>query len=283
MTPVAVTTDLLHDLVACSHAEGVTAMDVAATVDHDGRILLLVEPGLDFIDDTWQLPTGAVLPGETLTDALPQALAAIGLSLDEVTGYLGHNDRIDSDGEVTRVFCFAVTVTHPDSICRYARVGHWWADLDDLFDLPAQRGRYPTAPASGAPMSRCKPEDPPLAGPLRAGARGLCAAEAGTELLIRHAVWLHRSDFRDHFVHLDNGIISDTEMADIDWRAAITALDAGQLPCSGGEGRMLRFAASLVDGIPVNLRDALIGLDSRNIDLIGQAVLHISRRGQQHR
>lgn len=69
MTPVAVTTDLLHSLVTGSHAEGVTAMAVATTVDHDGLVLLIVEPGLDFIDDTWQLPTGPVLPGETLTDA----------------------------------------------------------------------------------------------------------------------------------------------------------------------------------------------------------------------
>jgi len=68
MTPPAVTTDLLHDLVAGSHAEGVIAMAVASTVDHDGRVLLIVQPGLDFIDDTWQLPAGPVLPGETLAD-----------------------------------------------------------------------------------------------------------------------------------------------------------------------------------------------------------------------
>ena len=31
---------------------------------------------------------------------------------------------------------------------------------------------------------------------------------------------------------------------------------------------MLRLAASLADGIPVDLRDALVGLDARNADLV---------------
>jgi hypothetical protein len=52
----------------------------------------------------------------------------------------------------------------------------------------------------------------------------------------------------------------------------ITGLDQGHLPCSGSERRMLRIAASLADGIPVDLRDALTGLDARNTDLVRDAV-----------
>lgn len=283
MTPVAVTTDLLHDLVAGSHAEGVTAMDVTATVDHDGRVLLITHPGLDLSDDTWQLPTGPVLPGETLTDAVAKTLAVIGLDLNQITGYLGHHDR--GDDEITRVFGFAVAVTDPHSICRSARIGHRWADLDDLPGPPAPPPPHPAAPATtAAPVSPHEPHDPPLAAPLRTGVRGLRAAQAGTELLIRHATWLHRNDFRDRYVHLDVHATGDRDIADIDWPAAITSLDTGQLPCSGGEARMLRLAASLADGIPVNLRDALTGLDSRNIDLVSQAIIHSnSRRQQPHR
>lgn len=281
MMTTALTADLLHDLVDGSHTQGVTAMAVASTIDHDGRILLIVAPGLDFIDDAWELPTGPVLPGETLVDALPKNLAAIGLSLDEVTGYLGHHDRIDTDGEPTRVFRFAVTVTNPDSICRSAHIGHRWADLDDLPDPPIPPEPHPPSHATMAAARPPAPIDHPLAGPLRTAARGLCAAEAGTELLIRHATWLQRSDFRDRFVHLDTTITGDTDLADIDWPAVITALDSGQLACSGGDERMLRLVASLVDGIPVNLRDNLIGLDSRNIDLVSRAVLHLNGRRQQ--
>lgn len=67
-------------------------------------------------------------------------------------------------------------------------------------------------------------------------------------------------------------------IADVDWPAAMTALDTGDLPSSGSEARILRLAASLTGGIPVNLRDALTGLDTRNITLVSQAVLHTSGR-----
>ena len=36
---------------------------------------------------------------------------------------------------------------------------------------------------------------------LRACARGLYPLEAGVGLLISHACWLHREDFRDEFIH----------------------------------------------------------------------------------
>src|SRR5258708_7038890 len=57
--------------------------------------------------------------------------------------------------------------------------------------------------------------------------------------------------------------------------AAITALDVG-LPCYGGGQRRIRLAASLAGGIPVNLRDALAGIDDRGIRLVVKAVQHAS-------
>jgi hypothetical protein len=62
-------------------------------------------------------------------------------------------------------------------------------------------------------------------------------------------------------------------MASIDWDAAITALDGGLLPCSSGERHMLRLAASISAGVPVNLSDALTGIDHRNARLLTTAVL----------
>jgi hypothetical protein len=109
---------------------------------------------------------------------------------------------------------------------------------------------------------------------LRAQAKGLYACEAATELLIMHASWLHRTDFINEFVHTGTGLISGIPMSAIDWPEAITALEAGRLPCSSGESRMLKITASLAEGIPVNLRDALTGLDSTNINLVASAALH---------
>jgi hypothetical protein len=107
---------------------------------------------------------------------------------------------------------------------------------------------------------------------LRAHARGLHCREAAVELLISHACWLRRDDFLHLVVHTARGLIDGTRMALIDWPAAIAALDRGHLPCSGGEGRMLRLTASLAEGIPVDLRDALTGLDSHNAELVSHAV-----------
>lgn len=278
MTPAAVTDALLHDLVACAHGEGITSLAVACSIDHHDRILLIVEPGVDFIDHTWQLPSGPVLPGETLTDALPKALASIGLDLDEVIGYLGHHNHLHNDDEPTRVFSFAVTVTDPHSICQAALIGHRWAELDDLADAATPPGRCGLPSPPGPPANLLGPDDSPLATALRADARGLRAAEAGTELLIRHASWLNSNDLRDRFLTLHPTITGDCATATIDWAAAIAALDAGELPCASGEARMLRLAASLIHGVPVNLNDALIGLDNHNLGLVSQAIRHLASR-----
>ena len=81
-------------------------------------------------------------------------------------------------------------------------------------------------------------------------------------------------------VSITDGI---TKMAQIDWPAAIAALDAGSLPCSGGEQRMLRLAASIADGTPVSLRDTLTGIDDRNVQLVAAAILHASGQRPQAR
>ncbi len=119
-----------------------------------------------------------------------------------------------------------------------------------------------------------------LANALRAHARGLHPLEAAAELLISHTHWLHRSEFTTHFISKYRGLLIDIELAHVDWPSAVTALDIGDLPCSASEGQMLRLAASLAKGIPVDLRDALTSLDADNIDLVARAVLHTSGRRQ---
>ena len=261
MTP-AVTARLLHHLVAASHAEGITALGVEAAIEHHDRVLLIAEPGPDFTDD-WQLPGGPVLPGQTLTDALHPAVAAIGLAIGKITGYLGHHDHPD-ELATTRVFRFAVTVTDPGAICRHAGTGHRWAEDPDC---------PPTDPAAlPGPVITPAAGQPPLAAQLRAWARGIYPDEAGVELLIGHAVFLDRADFTSRFISIPGG---GAGLAVIDWPAAVAALD-DSLPCSGGENRMLRLAASLAAGIPVNLRDALTGIDDHGIQLVINAVRHAS-------
>jgi hypothetical protein len=63
-------------------------------------------------------------------------------------------------------------------------------------------------------------------------------------------------------------------MAVVDWVRARAAFDAGTLPCSSGEAKLLAIAASLGEGIPVELRDALTGLDASNTELVRRMVSH---------
>lgn len=113
-----------------------------------------------------------------------------------------------------------------------------------------------------------------LATALHAHAAGLYPLEAGVALLTGSSAFLHRPDFADRFIeHGGNGA---TTMAAVDWDAAITALNAGELPCSGGERRLLLLSASLAASIPVDLRDAATGLDDQNIQRLLTAIRHAS-------
>jgi hypothetical protein len=61
------------------------------------------------------------------------------------------------------------------------------------------------------------------------------ALEAAAEFIIGRGCWLHRDDFTSRFVTAGpDSSDPGTMLASIDWEAAITALDAGELPCSGG-------------------------------------------------
>jgi len=62
----------------------------------------------------------------------------------------------------------------------------------------------------------------------------------------------------------------------VGWRHAVAALEAGTL--TGGSGsvnRVLRIAASLSElGVPVDLADAVTGLDRHNLALVLAALSH---------
>lgn len=104
-------------------------------------------------------------------------------------------------------------------------------------------------------------------GALRARAAGSPADSAAAELLIAGA-WTERDDFAG-FVTVAASPGSGLAVAVVDWEAAVAP---GGLCLSGGERRMLRVTASLAAGIPVDLRDAVTGLDGRSARLVAGAV-----------
>ncbi len=122
---------------------------------------------------------------------------------------------------------------------------------------------------------------PPESGLAGLAAAGLYSLEAACELVIS-AGWLRRDDFT-RFIStgtpLTDGI---TELAWIDWQSVIASRDTGRLPCSSGENRVLRLAASIAAGIPVDLNDALSGLDQTSISLVACAIRHANGQRPDH-
>lgn len=114
-----------------------------------------------------------------------------------------------------------------------------------------------------------------LTAALHASAVGLLPVEADVALLISNGTFLHRMDFTGRFIETGTSISDGTTpMAVIDWDAAVTALNSGGLPCSGGERRILQLAASLAAGTPVSLRDNVTGLDQDNTARLITAIRH---------
>lgn len=269
-----VTDRLLHHLVAGSHAEGTTRLAVAAAIEHDDRTLLIATDADDF-DPLWQLPADLVLPGETLLNGLCRTVSVTtGLDVIDITGYVGHHDRL-VEGDIVRTFVFTITTTDPDRVCRWT--GHHWSpEPINPSNIAEHLETYPlTTPAAAGPIGLTPTQH--LSAALQANAKGLLCVEAAVEILINQRSWLQRGDFTDRFVEPvtnDHQLTSYPDGAFVDWTAALAALGAGRLPCSSGEAQLLRIAASLAEGIPIDLRDAITGLDHINTGIVAHAIRH---------
>jgi len=102
--------------------------------------------------------------------------------------------------------------------------------------------------------------------------------QAAVELLIGHRGWLVRDNFLS-YVELRRGFHGEA-MAAIDWPAVWAAVEDGHLPCSRGEGQVLRVAVSIAEGIPVDLREVATCLDAANSVLVARAVLTAGGHGE---
>jgi hypothetical protein len=119
-----------------------------------------------------------------------------------------------------------------------------------------------------------------LAAAIRAWAKGWLPTEAAAELLISHRGWLLREDFLQVAVEVGWEPLGDQVVAAIDFAAAADAVQ-GMLPCSDGERQVLLVAASIAEGIPVDLREAALCMDAANAARAAQAVCHAAGRRVQ--
>lgn len=122
-------------------------------------------------------------------------------------------------------------------------------------------------------MTTSTAEDDQITDSLTAGAGGDGTIEAAVMLLAECGSWLDREDFVGRFITCPDGD-DGTSPTKVDWEAAVTALDAGELPCAGGEQRILRLAASLAAGTPVSLSDTLPRAGERGAAVAVAAIAH---------
>lgn len=111
-----------------------------------------------------------------------------------------------------------------------------------------------------------------LAPMIRVQAKGIWHLEAAAELLIGHQTWLLREDFTAGFVTVEHD--AGRGFAQVDYAAAVHALECFDLPCSGSEANILRIAASLATNVTVNLGQRVGGLDAQNTRLVLEAIAH---------
>jgi hypothetical protein len=117
-----------------------------------------------------------------------------------------------------------------------------------------------------------------LAAMLRAWAAGFHPDEAAVGLLIAHAHWLPRRDFRARQIDAveDGWGRGGTvlPMASIAWDAVPTFLDDPDVPASSSEATVLRLAASLAGVTIGSVRDLTSHLDHDNAGLALDAIAH---------
>jgi hypothetical protein len=101
--------------------------------------------------------------------------------------------------------------------------------------------------------------------------------EAAAELLIGHRAWLLREDFLQLAVQVRWEPFRGRQVAVVDFAVAADAVQ-GVLPCSDGERQVLLVAASIAEGIPVDLREAALCMDGANAARAAQAVCRAAGR-----
>ncbi|MFL6116989.1 MAG: hypothetical protein ACJ786_37400 [Catenulispora sp.] len=108
---------------------------------------------------------------------------------------------------------------------------------------------------------------------LLRGAFGDYADEAAILLLINFGHWLPQLQSAD-LITVAPEVDGEGRWAQIAWPDLEPALSTGLIVGSSGEVRVLRAAASIADGRPIDLGDLAAGLDRRALTLLLAAIAH---------
>lgn len=124
-------------LVEEAKKQGVHRYVVGAVVAKKSRVLLLQRPQDDFMGGIYELPSGKVEPGETLSAALQREIEEeTRLKIEKIDQYLGHFDYQSKSGKATRQFNYVVTVQEPAEIRLQEHDNFIWVDRNQLEQFP---------------------------------------------------------------------------------------------------------------------------------------------------
>lgn len=129
--------ELNSHLVEEAKKQGVHRYVVGAVVAKNARVLLLQRPQEDFMGGIYELPSGKVEAGETLSDALYREIEEeTGLKIEKIDKYLGHFDYESKSGKATRQFNYVVTVFEPTEIQLQEHDKYVWINRNQLEQCP---------------------------------------------------------------------------------------------------------------------------------------------------
>ncbi|WP_037913290.1 NUDIX domain-containing protein [Actinacidiphila yeochonensis] len=125
--------DFLNRLVADARADGITGFVAGAVITDADRVLLVRRKPDDYLGGLWEIPSGKVEAGESILGALHrETTEETGLTIDTVTGYIGHFDYTSSRGGATRQFNFGGTVKDTEPIVLTEHDAYQWAHRANL-------------------------------------------------------------------------------------------------------------------------------------------------------
>lgn len=120
-----------------ARTDGIGRLVVGVIVPRCDGILLLLRKPDDFMPNIYELPSGAVEPGETLPSAVARELREeTGLDASGIVGYMGHFDYVSGSGAPTRQLNFVVAVLDLEEIVHPEHTGAAWIGAATLDDFP---------------------------------------------------------------------------------------------------------------------------------------------------
>ena len=134
---MAVSATIEAELVSDADRDGAHRLVVGAVVANEGCVLLLKRRRDDFMGGIYELPSGRVEAGETLSQALRREVEEeTGLEIKEIKGFVNSFDYESSSGALTRQFNFNVSLAMDRDVALSEHEAFCWAGLADLGELP---------------------------------------------------------------------------------------------------------------------------------------------------